>query len=140
MQIGIYKTKDHESARCMMQEVSELGRIPTPFDKSISGDFFQKKLTEKSLCCVTRDDCEETFLCWRRTNYRSVATPRASWASKRKITVDQVTFQTWKIKDRFSAKNKAGAVLLDLAADFNTVWQRSPTGTGPRPGGWGSLL
>jgi len=41
--------------------------------------------------------------------------------------VDQVTLLTQDIEDSFSAKKKAGAVLADLTATYNTVWHRGLT-------------
>ena len=37
--MGFCKTKDHESARFMMQEMYELWKISKPLEKYISGDF-----------------------------------------------------------------------------------------------------
>ena len=42
-------------------------------------------------------------------------------------TVDQVTLLTQNIEDSFSAKNKAGAVFVDLTAAYDTVWHRGLT-------------
>ena len=39
-------------------------------------------------------------------------------------TVDQVTLLTQNIEDSFSAKQKAGAVFVDLTAAYDTVWHR----------------
>jgi len=39
-------------------------------------------------------------------------------------TVDQVTLLTQDIEDSFSAKEKAGAVFVDLTAADDTVWHR----------------
>lgn len=39
-------------------------------------------------------------------------------------TVDQVTLLAQDIEDNFQANEKAGVVLLDLTAAFNTVWHR----------------
>ena len=36
---GVYKTKDHEPAKLVAKEVSELWKIETPADESISHDF-----------------------------------------------------------------------------------------------------
>jgi len=41
--------------------------------------------------------------------------------------VDQVTLLTQDIEDRFSAKQKAGAVFVDLTAAYDTVWHRDLT-------------
>jgi len=42
-------------------------------------------------------------------------------------TVDQVILLTQETEDSFSAKKKAGAVLFDLSAAYDTVWHRSLT-------------
>ena len=39
-------------------------------------------------------------------------------------TVDQVTLLTQDIEDSFQEKQKAGVVLLDLTATYDTVWHR----------------
>jgi len=41
--------------------------------------------------------------------------------------IDQVTQLTQDINDSFSAKNKAGALFVDLTAAYNTVWHRGLT-------------
>jgi len=41
--------------------------------------------------------------------------------------IDQVTLLTQDINDSFSAKKKAGALLVDLTAAYNTVWHRGLT-------------
>ena len=41
--------------------------------------------------------------------------------------VDQITLLTQDIEDSFSAKNKAGAVFVDLTAAYDTVWYRGLT-------------
>ena len=38
--------------------------------------------------------------------------------------MDQVTLLTQEIEDSFSAKKKAGTVLVDLTAAYDTVWHR----------------
>ena len=43
---------------------------------------------------------------------------------RRRSTVDQVTLQTQDIEDSFQQKEKAGVVLLDLTAAYDTVWHR----------------
>ena len=45
-------------------------------------------------------------------------------AGFRKSTVDQVVLLTQNIEDSFEAKNKAGAVFVDLTAAYDTVWHR----------------
>ena len=42
-------------------------------------------------------------------------------------TVDQVTLLTQSIENAFEAKKKAGAVFIDLAAAYDTVWHRGLT-------------
>ena len=42
-------------------------------------------------------------------------------------TVDQVALMTQHIEDSFSEKKKAGAVLVDLTAAYDTVWHRGLT-------------
>ena len=42
-------------------------------------------------------------------------------------TADQVTLLTQEIEDSFSAKQKAGAVFVDLTAAYDTVWHRGLT-------------
>jgi len=42
-------------------------------------------------------------------------------------TVDQVTLLTRDIEDSFSAKKKAGAMLVDLTAAYDTAWHRGLT-------------
>ena len=44
-----------------------------------------------------------------------------------KSTVDQVVLHTQSIEDSFEAKRKAGAVFVDLAAAYDTVWHRGLT-------------
>ena len=44
-----------------------------------------------------------------------------------KSTVDQVVLLTQNIEDFFEAKNKAGAVFVDLTAAYDTVWHRGLT-------------
>ena len=39
-------------------------------------------------------------------------------------TVDQVTLLTQDIENSFQEKQKAGVVLLDLTATYNTIWHR----------------
>ena len=45
----------------------------------------------------------------------------------REATVDQVVLLTQNIEDSFEAKNKAGAVFVDLTAAYDTVWHRGLT-------------
>ena len=45
----------------------------------------------------------------------------------RKSTVDQVVLLTQNIEDSFEAKNKAGAVFIDLTAAYDTVWHHGLT-------------
>ena len=45
----------------------------------------------------------------------------------RKSTVDQVVLLTQNIEDSFEAKKKAGAVLINLTAVYDTVWHRGLT-------------
>ena len=44
-----------------------------------------------------------------------------------KSTVDQVVLLTQNIEDSFEAKKKAGAVFVNLTADYDTVWHRGLT-------------
>ena len=44
-----------------------------------------------------------------------------------KSTVDQVVLLTQNIEDSFEAKQKAGAVFIDLTAAYDTVWHRGLT-------------
>ena len=44
-----------------------------------------------------------------------------------KSTVDPVVLLTQNIEDSFEAKKKAGAILVDLTAAYDTVWHRSLT-------------
>ena len=44
-----------------------------------------------------------------------------------KSTVDPVVLLTQNIEDSFEAKKKAGAVFIDLTADYDTVWHRGLT-------------
>ena len=44
-----------------------------------------------------------------------------------KSTVDQFVLLTQNIEDSFEAKNKAGAVFIDLTAAYDTVWHRGLT-------------
>ena len=46
---------------------------------------------------------------------------------KGRSTIDQVTLLTQDIEDCFEAKEIAGAVLVDLAAAYDTVWHRGLT-------------
>ena len=58
-----------------------------------------------------------------RTNYYRSASPREQAGFRLgKSTVDQVTLMTQDVEDCFEAKNKAGAVFLDLTAAYDTVW------------------
>ena len=54
--------------------------------------------------------------------------PKEQAGSRRgKSTVDQVVLLTQNIEDSFEAKKKAGAVFIDLAAAYDTVWHRGLT-------------
>ena len=44
-----------------------------------------------------------------------------------KLTVDQTVLLTQNIEDSFEARKKAGAVFVDLAAAYDTVWHRGLT-------------
>ena len=46
---------------------------------------------------------------------------------RRKSTVDQVVLLTQNIEDFFEAKQKAGAIFVDLTAAYDTVWHRGLT-------------
>ena len=46
---------------------------------------------------------------------------------RRKSTVDQVVLLTQNIEGSFKAKKKAGAVLVNLTAAYDTVWHRGLT-------------
>ena len=196
---GKYKAKDRESARLISNEVSELWRIPTPTDKTISGDFtpeeFASALQKLQSGKAPGPDsiCPELILhagaalkswlnkflsscmrllrlpkIWRRAKVVAIPKPKKPLEDPRsyrpisllcipfkilerliytraekiidpllpqeqagfrrgRSTVDQVTLLTQEIEDSFSAKQKAGAVFVDLTAAYDTVWHRGLT-------------
>ncbi len=80
--------------------------------------------TDRSHCCAVANKLLEPLILTRLAPiFESVIPPGQAGFRKKRNTGDQIRALTSYIESGFQKKLKTGAVLIDLSAAYDTVWQ-----------------